>query len=70
MTASEAKRILATNIAFWIVAMLVHPVIQMLPTGSGEPPKIFGFLVPVFFMLLAAGSTGLLKAAIGKTKDG
>ena len=70
MTKSEAKKTIAVNIAFWLVAMLVHPVIRMLPTRSGSPPKIFELLVPLLFIMLAAGSTYLLKAAIGKTKDG
>jgi hypothetical protein len=49
--------------------MLLHPLIQMLPTGSGSPPKIFEFLISVFFIMLAGGSTYLLRAAIGKPKD-
>lgn len=67
MTASEAKKIIAVNLAFWIVAMLLHPVIRMLPTSSGSPPKIFELLVPLLFIMLAGGSTYLLKSAIGKT---
>jgi uncharacterized membrane protein (DUF4010 family) len=54
---------------FWFVAMLLHPLIRVLPTGSGSPPKIFEMLIPVFFIMLAGGSTYLLKAAIGKPKD-
>jgi hypothetical protein len=69
MTPSEAKKIIAVNLAFWLVAMLIHPLIRLLPTGSGSPPKIFELLVPLFFILLAFGSTYLLKAAIGKTKS-
>lgn len=69
MNKTEAKKIIIVNLAFWFVAMLLHPLIQMLPTGSGSPPKIFEFLIPVFFILLAGGSTYLLKAAIGKPTD-
>jgi hypothetical protein len=69
MNKAQAKRSIIVNLAFWFVAMLLHPLIQMLPTGSGSPPKIFEFLIPVFFILLAGGSTYLLKAAIGKPKD-
>ena len=69
MKKSEAKKTLAVNIAFWFVAMLIHPVIRMLPTGSGSPPKIFELLVPLIFLLLAVGSTYLLRVAIGKTQD-
>lgn len=68
MTASEAKKTIAVNIAYWILAMLAHPVIRLLPTESGHPPKIFELLVPLFFIMLAAGSTYLLKSAIGKTR--
>ena len=56
------------NLAFWGVAMLLHPLVRMLPTGSGAPPKIFELLIPVLFILLAGGSTYLMKAAIGKLK--
>jgi len=68
MTPSEAKKIIAVNLAFWLVALLIHPIIRLLPTSSASPPKIFELLVPLFFILLAAGSTYLMKAAIGKTK--
>lgn len=69
MTPSEAKKTIAVNLAFWGVAMLMHPIIRLLPTGSGSPPKIFELLVPLLFLMLAGGSTYLLKNAIGKTKS-
>ena len=56
--------------AFWGVAMLVNPVIRLLPTSSGEPAKIFELLVPLFLMMLAGGSTYLMKSAIGTVKEG
>ena len=69
MTVSEAKKLIVSNIAFWIVAMLLHPLTRLLPTNSGDPPKILELLIPLFFVMLAGGSTCLLKAAIGTTKD-
>jgi uncharacterized membrane protein (DUF4010 family) len=63
------KKIVLVNLAFWFVAMVVHPLIRILPTGSGSPPKIFELLVPIFFVMLAGGSTYLLKTAIGKSKE-
>lgn len=69
MTTSDAKRTIAVNGAFWLVAMLVHPVLGMLPSSTGHPPKIFELLVPLFFIILAGGSTFLLKTAIGKTTN-
>jgi uncharacterized membrane protein (DUF4010 family) len=69
MSKTESKRLITVNLAFWAVAMLVHPVTRLLPTGSGSPPKIFEVLIPIFFIMLAGGSTFLLKAAIGARKD-
>lgn len=69
MNKAQAKKIVLVNLAFWFVAMLLHPLTRMLPTESGSPPKIFEFLIPIFFIMLAGGSTYLLKAAIGKPKD-
>ena len=69
MNKAQANKIVIVNLAFWFVAIVLHPLIRMLPTGSDSPPKIFEFLIPVFFVMLAGGSTYLLKAAIGKPKD-
>ncbi len=69
MFKAHANKIVLVNLAFWFVAMLLHPLIQTLPTGSGSPPKIFEFLIPVLFVMLAGGSTYLLRAAIGKRMD-
>lgn len=69
MNQVQAKKIVIVNLALWIISMLLHPIVRMLPTGSGAPPKIFELLVPIFILMLAGGSTYLLKAAIGKPKD-
>ena len=69
MNKAQAKKIILVNLAFWFVAMLLHPLIRLLPTGSGSRPKIFEMLIPVCFIMLAGDSTYLLKAAIGKPKD-
>ncbi len=69
MKISEKKKLLTLNIVVWIVATLTHPLLQMLPTGSGGPPKIFSLLIPIFFMMLAGVSTYLLSAGIGKADD-
>jgi hypothetical protein len=57
------------NLALWLVALLLRPLVQMLPTGSGAPPKMFELLMPIFFIMLAGASTYLLKAAIGTPKN-
>jgi uncharacterized membrane protein (DUF4010 family) len=69
MSKTQAKKTITVNLAFWIVAMLLHPLAGMLPTGSGDPPKIYELLLPIIFILLAGGSTYLLKTAIGEPKD-
>ena len=66
MKTSEKKKLITINLAVWGVAILTHPLAQMLPTGSGSPPKIFSLLIPIFFMALAGVSTYLLSAGIGK----
>jgi hypothetical protein len=72
MKTSEKKKLITINLAVWTVAILTHPLLLMLPwgaTGSGSPPKIFSFLIPLFFMTLAGVSTYLLSAGIGKPQD-
>jgi hypothetical protein len=69
MKTSEKKKLITINLAVWAVAIVTHPVAQMLPTGSGSPPKIFSFLIPIFFMALAGVSTYLLSAGIGRPQD-
>ena len=67
--AGPKKNILVVNVLFWVVAALLHPMANLLPTGTGEPPKIFGVLIPILFMLLAFGSTAMIASALGQQKD-
>jgi hypothetical protein len=69
MKTSEKKKLITLNLAVWAVAILTHPIIQMLPTDSGSPPKIFSLLIPIFFLALAGVSTYLLSAGSGKPQD-
>ncbi len=66
MNKAHAKKIVLVNLAFWFAAMLLHPLIQSLPTGSGSPPKIFEYVIPVYFVMPACGPTYLQRVAIGK----
>lgn len=68
MNAPEPKKWIVINLAYWLVAMLIHPVLRLIPTSTGSPAKIFEFLVPLFFIMLAAGSTWILKTAMGRTQ--
>ena len=45
METSEKKKLITINLAVWGIAILTHPLTQMLPTGSGSPPKIFSLLI-------------------------
>ena len=69
MKTSEKKKIITINLAVWAVAILTQPLIQLLPTNSVSPPKIFSLLIPIFFMALAGVSTYLLSAGIVKPQD-
>lgn len=61
--ASSKKSYLVVNVLFWVVAALIHPLVGLLPTGSGQPPKIYELLIPMAFAGLAFGSTVLLAKA-------
>jgi hypothetical protein len=69
MNQAQAKKMVIVDLSLWVVAGLLQPVTRMLPTGSGSPPKIFEFLIPRFWIMLAGGATYLLRAAMGKLKD-
>jgi len=68
MTSSK-KGVLVVNILFWVVAALLHPLANLLPTGTVETPKIFSLLIPIFFLLLAFGSTYMMARALGQQKE-
>lgn len=68
MSASK-KNVLVVNVLFWVVAALLHPLANLLPTGSGETPKVFSLLIPIFFMLLAFGSTVMVARALADPGD-
>jgi hypothetical protein len=61
---SGKRNILVVNVLFWIVAALLHPLANLLPTGSGETPRIFSLLIPLAFVGLAYGSTSLMSRAM------
>lgn len=62
------NKILMVNVLYWIVGASLYPLAQLLPTGSGEPPKIYGVLIPILFLLLAYGSTAMIARALGAKK--
>ena len=61
---SSKKSFLVVNVLFWVVAVLLHPLANLLPAGSGETPKIFSLLIPLMFIGLAFGSTYLMWRAM------
>jgi hypothetical protein len=65
MSASK-KNVLIVNVLFWVVAALLHPLASLLPTGSGETPKVFSLLIPMLFVLLAFGSTAMVARALAE----
>lgn len=61
---SSKKKLVVVNILYWVVAMLLHPLFNLLPTPSGEAPKIYSFLIPLIFIGLAFGSTHMMWQAL------
>ena len=66
MPASK-KKVLVVNVLFWIVAALLHPLASLLPTGSGETPKVYSLLITILFLLLAFGSTAMMARALAES---
>ena len=63
------KSHLVVNVLYWVVAALLYPLASLLPTESGEPPKIVSLLIPLAFVGLAFGSTVLLARATASQKE-
>lgn len=58
------KKILVVNVLYWVVAMLLHPLSNLLTKNSDETPKIYSLLIPLMFIGLAFGSTYMMWLAI------
>ena len=59
--AKSQKNVLTVNVLFWVVAAMLHPLASLLPTGSGEMPKVLSLLIPLAFLGLAFGSTTMMS---------
>ena len=71
MNERQPKRnILVLNLAFWAVAIAFPYVVKLLPTGSGEIPKIYDVLVPLIQIMLAAGATYHVASSLDRSKQG
>ena len=66
--APAKKTVLVVNVLYWVVAALLYPLANLVPTASGEPPKIFSLLIPFLFVGLAFGSTAMIARALGQQK--
>lgn len=69
MNTTPVSSVIRINLAFWAVAILAPIVIRLIPTSSGSPAKFFEFGMPVFQMMLALGTTYLIKTALAAKKD-
>jgi hypothetical protein len=67
--APSTRSVLVVNVLFWVVGAMLHPLASLIPTGSGEPPKVFSLLIPIVFLLLGFGSTAMIARALGQQKD-
>ncbi len=66
MSESERKRLADLNAALWFLAIVIPPLMRAIPTSSGEPPKIYSLLIPIFLMIFGAISTSLVLRSNGK----
>lgn len=64
MSEAGIKTLLIRNIGFWIAAALAYPIAHWIPSASGQPPRIFDVLVPVFVLGLGLASNAVLGAAL------
>ncbi|QOV88590.1 hypothetical protein [Humisphaera borealis] len=67
MTPSN-RNVLVVNVAYWVVAALLHPLASLLPSESGQTPRIFSLLIPLVFIGLASGSTYMIARAMRQPK--
>ena len=67
--AAPNRNTLVVNVLYWVVAVLLHPLASLVPTGSGEPPKVLSLLIPLVFLLLAFGSTAMMARALRRQKE-
>lgn len=67
--APSKKKVLVVNVLYWLVAALLQPLANLVPTGSGDPPKIFELLIPFMFIGLAYGSTTMIARALEQRQN-
>jgi len=67
--AAPNRNVLVVNVLYWVVAALLHPLASLVPTGSGEPPKVLSLMIPIVFLLLAFGSTAMMARALWRQND-
>ncbi len=63
MNKADLNTLLVRNFGFWIAAAVVYPIAHWIPTASGQPPRIYDVLVPVFVLGLGLVSNALLGSA-------
>jgi len=66
--ATSNKSVLVVNVLYWVVAAALHPLASLLPTSSGETPKVYSLFIPLAFIGLAYGSTYMMALALSTAK--
>jgi hypothetical protein len=64
MNEASLKTVLVRNFGFWILAAVLYPIAHWIPTASGQPPRIYDVLVPVFVLGLGLVSNAILGSAL------
>ena len=64
----QKKKMLVANGAYWFAAILIPPLLRMMPTS--KPPKILPFFTLLFLVFLAIASTAMWSQFIDSVGKG
>jgi hypothetical protein len=69
MKKSQKKKLLMNNGLFWLGAIAGPPLLRLIPTSSGERPRILPFITVLMLLILAGVSTAMWNGAIVESPD-
>jgi hypothetical protein len=67
MKKADKKKLLVINGLYWIAAIVVPPLLHLIPTS--HPPKILPLLINLFLFTLAGLSTYMWNQVLGQPTD-
>lgn len=64
----QKKKMLIANGAYWFAAIIIPPLLHMIP--ASKPPKILPFFILLFLAMLAFASTAMWSQFIDSVGNG